>query len=224
MARVALVEDNAELAAIVAGSLHAAGLACDVFGTASALRIACKEVVYAALILDRGLPDGDGLSSLRSMRVAGLKTPCLILTARDAIHDRVDGLEAGADDYLTKPFSTEELVARVRALLRRPTALAPSIARFEDLEVDTRLSSLRCGDIEVLLSASGAQALVVLLNANGQVVSRRTLEGAAWGMSEPVMPNALDVVLFRLRRALVDVGSRCTIVNVRGRGYRLEHD
>ena len=120
MSRIALIEDHERLAALVRKALAGAGIEADTFGRVDSAWAALREAPYDALIVDRGLPDGDGLALVRRLREAGHLTPCLMLTARDALHDRIDGLESGADDYLAKPFPMEELVARVRALLRRP--------------------------------------------------------------------------------------------------------
>ena len=127
MNRIALIEDHARLAALVARSLANSGIETDVFHQIAPAWLALQEIDYGVLVIDRGLPDGDGLELVQRLRAAGRSTPCLMLTARDALSDRVGGLEAGADDYLTKPFPMEELIARVRALLRRP-APAPGPA------------------------------------------------------------------------------------------------
>ncbi len=135
MNRIALVEDHARLAALVRQSLQAAGIPTDVFPTLEAAWRGLQEIDYGALVVDRGLPDGDGLNLVRRLRAAGTGTPCLMLTARDALHDRLEGLDSGADDYLTKPFPMEELVARVRALMRRPAALRALQPRFGDIQL-----------------------------------------------------------------------------------------
>jgi DNA-binding response OmpR family regulator len=122
MYRIALVEVHARLAGLITEALQPAGILVDVFPAMEAAWLALREIDYAALVIDCGLPDSDGLELVKRLRAASRDVPCLMLTARDALHDRVDGLESGADDYLTKPFPMEELVARVRALIRRDAA------------------------------------------------------------------------------------------------------
>lgn len=142
MSRVALIEDHQRLAEMVRQALSAAGIEADLFSTVSEASYGVNRGDYAVLIVDRGLPDGDGLAFLRALRAAGVMTPCLMLTARDALHDRVDGLESGADDYVTKPFAMSELVARVRTLMRRPPMLRDWFCRSPTSR-STR-SSARC--------------------------------------------------------------------------------
>jgi len=144
------------------------------------------------------------------------------LTARDALHDRVDGLEAGADDYLAKPFERDELVARVRALLRRQQAWVVSMPQWAGLVVDPAGARLSCGRSSVNLAPSELQLMLALVRAEGKVVRRSALEAAAWGLTEPVTPNALDVALHRLRRKLEALGSPARLVNTKGVGYSLE--
>lgn len=224
MNRIALVEDHARLADLVRQALLGAGIAVDVFTSLEAAWQAAREIDYGALVVDRGLPDGDGLMLVKRLRGAGKATPCLMLTARDALHDRIDGLESGADDYLTKPFPMEELVARVRALLRRPAALRSDIPAYGDVQLLVEEGRLACGDEAITLSPSELQILLCLVRQGGQAVRRAALEAAAWGLSEAVTPNALDVALHRLRRKLVAVGSLLQIVNIRNHGYALRED
>jgi DNA-binding response OmpR family regulator len=220
MNRILLIEDSPELAGLIANALAAVGVAADVFDSIGAAREAMHHVDYAALVLDRGLPDGDGLTLLRGLRLAGSQLPCLVLTARDALHDRVDGLETGADDYLAKPFAMDELVARVRALLRRPAAPLRSLEpSYGDVRVRSVAHQMVCGDQQVVLAPSELQVMLVLVQCAGDTVRRTKLEAAAWGLSEAVSPNALDVVLYRLRRKLGVIGSAMEIANVRGQGY-----
>ena len=134
--RLLLVEDNSALAELVAQGLGRSGFAVDVIGAAGEIQERLLSSQYAAVVLDLGLPDGDGLDSLRAMRARGDRTPVLILTARGSVHDRVDGLNAGADDYLVKPFATEELVARLQALLRRPGELLGNRLEVGGLTLD----------------------------------------------------------------------------------------
>jgi two-component system response regulator QseB len=144
-----------------------------------------------------------------------------MLTARDALHDRVDGLEAGADDYLPKPFSMEELVARVRALMRRPPGLRSLTPAFGGVEVLPSDGCMRHGAESVSLAPAELQLMISLVQACGQTVRHAALELAGWGLSDAVTPNALDVALHRLRRKLQAIDAAIQIVNVRGHGYAL---
>lgn len=224
MHRIALVEDHTRLAELVRQALQAAGISVDVFHGIEAAWVALRDIDYGALVVDRGLPDGDGLQLVERLRSAGKGTPCLMLTARDALHDRVEGLESGADDYLTKPFPMEELVARVRALMRRPAALRALQPRFGDIQLQPAEGRLACGDESVSLAPAELQIMVCLVNQAGATVRRAGLEAAAWGLSDAVTPNALDVALHRLRRKLLAVGSVLQIVNIRNHGYALRED
>lgn len=224
MSRVILIEDHDRLARLIGKGLEAAGIAVDVFNRIDVAWAAIQQIPYQALILDRGLPDGDGLALLKKLRNAGLGLPCLVLTARDALHDRIEGLEAGADDYLPKPFAMDEMVARVRALLRRPVecrALDPS---HGDLTLHSVTSMLCCRDEKVALAPAEVHIMQLLLRKHEEVVRRSALEAAAWGLSEAVTPNALDVALHRMRRKLQSIGSNQRIINVRGLGYALRED
>ena len=224
MSRILLIEDHDRLAQLIRKALVAAGIGVDVSDCINAAWAAVTQVPYQALVLDRGLPDGDGLALLHKLRSAGFRVPCLVLTARDALHDRVEGLEAGADDYLPKPFAMDEMVARVRALLRRPTEFRPLDPSHGDLTLHSAASILCCGDEKVTLAPAEVHIMLLLLRKHEEVVRRNALEAAAWGLSEAVTPNALDVALHRIRRKLLAIGSRQRIVNVRGLGYALRED
>jgi DNA-binding response OmpR family regulator len=150
--------------------------------------------------------------------------PCLVLTARDALHDRVEGLEAGADDYLAKPFAMEEMTARVRALLRRSTEARPLDPSHGDLTLRPNAGVMCCGEEIVTLAPTEMQLMMALLQKHDEVIRRSALEAAAWGLSEAVTPNALDVAVHRLRRKLLAIGSIHKIVNVRSLGYSLRED
>jgi DNA-binding response OmpR family regulator len=221
MSRVVLLEDSTRLAGMICKALAAAGIQADTFERIGAAWSALSAGSYAAAIIDRGLPDGDGLNLVRRLRAAGLSIPCLMLTARDALHDRVDGLESGADDYLAKPFPMEELVARVRALMRRPAELQDSAPAFGDLQLQPRAGCANCGIESITLSPAEMEILSALVSAQGRTIRRGELEHAAWGLTEPVTPNALDVALHRLRRKLLAIGSKVKIVNNRGYGFSL---
>lgn len=222
MSRVAIVEDHARLADMVVRALAAVGIEADLFRTLSEAAYGLRQADYAVLIVDRGLPDGDGLSFVRELRAAGRMAPCLMLTARDALHDRVDGLESGADDYVTKPFAMSELVARVRTLMRRPLALTELVQSFAGLIVDPKQREMRCGISSVVLAPAELQVMLCLVQAAGRIVRHAALEHAAWGLGEAVTPNALEVTVHRLRKKLSVLDARVRLTNLRGVGFALE--
>lgn len=222
MSRVALIEDHQRLAAMVRQALSGAGIETDLFSTASEASYGVNRGDYAVLIIDRGLPDGDGLTFLRELRAAGQMTPCLMLTARDALHDRVDGLESGADDYVTKPFAMSELVARVRTLMRRPPTLAELIVSFADITVDPQQRAMRRGAETVTLAQAELQIMLCLVKAAGRTVRHAALEHAAWGLGEAVTPNALEVTVHRLRKKLTALDAATRLANIRGAGFALQ--
>jgi DNA-binding response OmpR family regulator len=224
MNRIALVEDHERLATLVRKALAGAGIEVDVFDRIASARHAIAETPYGAIVVDRGLPDGDGLALVQRLRADGNRTPCLMLTARDAVHDRVEGLEAGADDYLAKPFSMEELAARVRALLRRPAEMRSLAPAFGDVRLAPDQGTMSCGDETVTLPSAELQIMLCLVKAEGLIVRRATLEAAAWGLTEAVTPNALDVALHRVRKKLLAIASTLQLLNVRGHGYALRPD
>ncbi|MGE7989688.1 response regulator transcription factor [Pseudomonas sp. NPDC089554] len=221
MSRILLIEDHDRLAQLTCKGLSAAGIAVDVVSRIDTAWAAIQQVPYQAIILDRGLPDGDGLTLLARLRSAGIGLPCLVLTARDALHDRVQGLDAGADDYLPKPFAMDEMVARVKALLRRPVEFRTLHLAHGDLTLRPDAGALCCADESITLAPAEMHIMLLLLRKPEEVVRRATLEAAAWGLSEAVTPNALDVALHRIRRKLLAIGSCQRIVNIRGLGYAL---
>jgi DNA-binding response OmpR family regulator len=221
MNRILLVEDHARLAALIRQALDKAGVSVDAFERIEPAWTASRQVAYGAMIVDRGLPDGDGLTLVKRCRAARVHTPCLMLTARDALHDRIQGLDGGADDYLTKPFEMDELVARVRALLRRPVEQHTLTPGYGDIQLRPDEGAMHCSDHCVTLPPAEMQIMLEFVRGGGQVVRRNLLESAAWGLSDAVTPNALDVALHRLRRKLRAIGSRQRIVNIRTLGYAL---
>lgn len=221
MNRVALIEDHQRLARFIERAFEGAGIEVDSFETVSAAKAAVRLMTYSVLVVDRGLPDGDGLDFIRELRRSGDATPCLVLTARDAVHDRIEGLEHGADDYLVKPFSMDELVARVRALLRRPPVLQTLSPEYQGLQVLPDQGVMRFGDESITLAAAEMQIMVMLVKAAGQTVRRTALENAAWGLDNAVTPNAMDVALFRLRKKLGAIGATVQIATFRGLGHAL---
>ena len=221
MNRILLLEDHVRLAALIRRALDGAGIPVDVFEGSEAAWSASRQMSDGVMIVDRGVPDGDGLTFVQRCRAAGVHTPCLMLTARDALHDRVQGLESGADDYMVKPFSMDELVARVRALLRRPVEQHTLTPDCGDIQLRPDEGLMCCGDERITLPPAEMQLMLAFVRSGGQVIRRALLESAAWGLSEAVTPNALDVALHRLRRKLQAIGSRQRIVNIRTLGYAL---
>ena len=221
MPRVLIVEDHPRMAQAMAIALRAQGIACDTVPSLRQAAAFLETVRYDALILDLGLPDGDGLSLLAQLRALRQSTPCMIVTARDALGDRVSGLENGADDYLTKPFEMAELVARTKALMRRHQPWTPDEACFADLRVLPQASTLFVGSSSITLSPSELQVLLSLIRHAGQVVRRGALESAAWGAFSEITPKALDVAVLRLRGKLSALQSGVSIVNIKGVGYAL---
>jgi DNA-binding response OmpR family regulator len=222
MSRVALIEDHERLASMIRQALSGAGVETDIFSDLSEAAYGIGKARYEVLIMDRGLPDGDGLAFLQSLRATGQMTPCLMLTARDALHDRIDGLESGADDYVTKPFAMSELVARVRTLMRRPPILTTLVQSFADLTVDPQQHSMHCDGKTTGLAPAELQIMLALVKAEGQTVRHAALEHAAWGLADAVTPNALEVTIHRLRKKLQAISSTTVLANIRSAGFVLQ--
>jgi two-component system, OmpR family, phosphate regulon response regulator OmpR len=225
MNRIALVEDHERLSMLVRKALASAGIEVDVFDRIASARHAIAETPYGAIVVDRGLPDGDGLSLVRKLRAEGNVTPCLMLTARDAVHDRVEGLEAGADDYLAKPFEPLELVLRIRAMLRRavppaPPAPAGPVAIGAAI-FDPERGELRGAGGAIRLTAGEAALLGALARRAHEVLSRDDI-AAVLGMDD-ASERAVDVQVTRLRRKIeADPREPRFLLTVRGRGYVLK--
>lgn len=221
--RILLIEDDRALCRALTAALAREGYTSDeCHDGEDGLSLLC-EGQYAAAILDRMLPGMDGLAVMRAARKRGVTTPVLMLTALDRVGDRVDGLDAGADDYLTKPFDTRELLARLRALLRRrDTSPAPGRQFFyADLVLDAEELTLTGPKGAVTLSRTECDLAEALLNQAGRLAGRAMLMGWVWG-AQAVEESNLDTYIHFLRRRLRAVGSRVVIATVRGAGYRLE--
>jgi DNA-binding response OmpR family regulator len=186
-----------------------------------AARAAFAVTTYDAAILDLGLPDGDGLSLLQKLRSEGNQTPILVLTARDAVEDRVSGLDTGADDYLIKPFAMTELVARTKALLRRPGGALGTVLVAGNISFDTIGRDVRVGSISVLLTRREAAILEHLMRRLGRVVPKTLLEERLYGIDDELESNAIPVHIHHLRRKLLDAAGTAEIHTVRGLGYVL---
>jgi DNA-binding response OmpR family regulator len=222
--RLLVVEDNAELATLLAKGLSAAGFAADCVGTAQDARDALATTRYAAIVLDLGLPDEDGLVLLRELRVRTDATPVLVLTARGGVRDRVTGLRSGADDYLVKPFALEELVARLQALLRRPGELLGRSLRVGNIVFDTEARQVIVADVPQLFSLREVALLEILMRRAGRVVSKKLVEDHLFGLSGEVGSNAVEVYVHRLRKQLADSGANAQIHTIRGVGYLIAED
>jgi DNA-binding response OmpR family regulator len=217
--RLLLVEDDPGLARVVEQGLREGGYAVDTAADGEqGLELALLEP-YDLLILDWMLPQLSGLDVCRQLRAKGCQTPILLLTARDAIEDRVTGLDSGADDYLVKPFALQELLARVRALLRRPEGSSRSpILRVGSIELDPSTREVRRDSVEVVLTNKEYQLLEYLMRHSGQVVSRDQIIAHVWDYEFTAESNVVDVYIRSLRRKLGGDGG---IRTIRGAGYQL---
>jgi two-component system response regulator QseB len=215
--RLLLIEDDDMIGRAMRQGLLAAGFAVDWVTDARAAQLSLSTGVYDLAILDLGLPRGDGMDLLKTLRQAGDSMPVLIASARDTVKDRIAGLEAGADDYVLKPFDLDELVARVRALMRRHAGSGHPVLRHGGLALDPMRKEVTLADQPVELSAREFAVLEALMQTPGAVLSRERLEEAVYGWGQEIASNAIEVHLHNLRKKL---GSE-TIKNVRGVGYRI---
>ena len=222
--RVLLVEDNDELVSLLVKSLARSGFSADAVANAGDAAHSLAAMRYAAIVLDLGLPDQDGLTLLRSVRGRGDSTPVLVLTARDGVSDRVNGLRAGADDYLVKPFAMEELVARLQALLRRPGNLLGRQLSFGNVSLETEGRQVFVDGTLRVFAARETAILEILLRRDGNVVPKRLFEDQLFGLSGDVGSNAVEVYVHRLRKMLSDCGATVKIHTVRGVGYLLSEE
>jgi len=222
--RLLIVEDNEELADLLAKGLKTAGYEADLLSTVEEARAVLSATFYAALVLDLGLPDGDGLDLLRDLRQRGNPIPVLVLTARGGLNDRVQGLRSGADDYLVKPFALEELIARLEAQLRRPGQLLGSSLRIANLAFDTQNRQASIDDEPQVLSARETAVLELLMRSKGRVVSKKQVEDHIFGHSGEVASNAVEVYVHRLRKQLSERGARVQVHTIRGVGYLIAEE
>lgn len=217
MTRILIVEDDASLAEALAALIRKAGFSVDLSRNgADAMHLAVNEN-YAAVVLDLGLPAFDGVVVLNAMREAKRTAPVLVLTARDRLADKAKAFKAGADDYLTKPFEPEELLLRLRALLRRSTGVTQTVVEVGHLSLDTTTGNIACGGKQLSLTHLETQVLTHLMRHADAVVSRTQISEAVYELDRDVNFNTLEVIVSRLRRKI----GRDLIETVRGGGYRL---
>ena len=219
--RVLVVEDDPEVAEFLQRVLRDATWAVDVTPTCAAARQQLAMVPYDLAVIDVGLPDGDGFELCRALRREGNHTPVLLLTARNAVNDRVRGLDAGADDYLAKPFAVSELLARLRALARRPSAVVAPVLQCDDLTLDPAQRTVYRAGVELALTAREFALLEFLLRNARRVCTRARILEAVWDDNFDPVANAVDVLVGRLRRKVDRPGLRPLVCTIRGTGYML---
>jgi heavy metal response regulator len=219
--RILVIEDEPSIATFVRQGLAEAGYGVDIAdGGADALHW-IGIAPYDVIVLDVMLPDMDGLAVCAEMRRRGVDAPILMLTARDAVDDRVAGLDSGADDYLIKPFAFAELLARIRALLRREPALKGAVLQVADLTLDTTSHEVRRGDQLIILTSKEYSLLEFLMRHPNQTLTRTSIADHIWNYEFDHLTNVIDVYIFTLRRKIDDPWELKLIHTVRGVGYRL---
>ena len=220
--KLLFAEDDLDLSAAVKTLLERSGFLVDaVHDGAEAVDYALAED-YDGIILDWMMPEKDGIEALQEMRRKGIRTPCMLLTARDAVEDRVTGLDAGADDYLPKPFNGKELLARIRAMLRRRDSYVPDVISWEDLHLDKGSCELRCGDQSIRLTGKMYQMMELFMENPKHLFSAQQLMDKIWGWDSDAEINVVWVNISQLRKKLGELGSETEIRVYRGTGYALE--
>lgn len=219
--RLLIIEDETRIAELVKAALARVGFAVDVVSLCADARAALAMTSYDAAIIDLGLPDGDGLSLLGELRTRGNQTPILVLTARDAVEDRVRGLDTGADDYLVKPFAITELIARTKALLRRPGGALGMTLKAGNISFDTIERDVRVEGTSLILPRRESAILENLMRRLGRVVPKAVFEEKLYGLDDEHESNTIPVHIHHLRRKLQDAGATAEIHTVRGVGYFL---
>jgi two-component system OmpR family response regulator len=219
--RVLVVEDEVRMANVIRLSLSREGLAADVAGDGEQAIWMATAVDYDAIVLDVMLPGRSGFEACRALREGGVWSPVLMLTARDAVEDRVAGLDCGADDYLVKPFALAELHARLRSLVRRGRPERPTVLTVGDVRLDPARREVHRGEVEVDLSSKEFALLEALMHRPGEVLTRLELIEQAWDFAYEIRSNVIDVYIRRLRRKLDEPFGAASLETVRGAGYRL---
>lgn len=220
--RILLVEDEAEMARALASALKRYDMVVDHVPTFAEAEEAISADVHAAVLLDRQLPDGDGLALIPKLRARADGVPIIVLTARGELADRIAGLDSGADDYLSKPFAVEELLARLRAVLRRPAGLSPDVIRAGRLGFDVGHREASIDGQPFELPRRELLVLEALIRRMGRTVLRSALEEAVYNFDDEIQSNALDTHISRLRRKLAGADAGIEIHGIRGVGYLLK--
>lgn len=222
--RLLYIEDNEKLALNTSASLRDAGFAVDCVRTGEDALHSVKSFDYDAIILDLGLPDQDGFVLLPEIKALKPQTPVIICTARDALDDRIKGLNTGSDDYVVKPFAVAELVARIKAVLRRPGGALGMTLVYGNVAFETTDRTVTIDDQVTRFSKRELALLELFLRRGEQVVSKEAIENALYGFDEPATPNAIEVLTHRLRKKLQECGASIVIHNLRGIGYVLQEE
>ena len=220
--RVLVVEDDSRLARVLEKGLREAAYAVDVVGTGKAAVYEGSVIPYDAIVLDVGIPEPNGFEVARRLRAKGVASRILMLTARDTVTDRIEGLDSGADDYLTKPFAFDELLARLRALMRRTGEVLPSELRLGDLRLDTRRRRAWVAGVDVPLTTKEYTLLEYMARNAGKVIGRAEISDHVWDEAYDPASNLIEVYMNRLRRKLDRGRDRPLIHTRRGAGYVLE--
>lgn len=220
--RILLVEDHVSLSDMLEEQFARAGYIVDTARDGADALSSIKRIAYDVVVLDLGLPKMDGVEVLRSVRSSASRSlPIIVLTARDDIESRIAGLNAGADDYVVKPFDWGELEARVRAVLRRPGRLQSEILHFGNVSLEAARKDARVNDVAVELARREYALLEELLRAAPRVVIKDQLEDRLYTVNEAVTPNAIEAIVSRLRKKLSSLDADVKIVTVRGIGYKM---
>ena len=220
--KILFAEDDRDLSRAVKTLLERSGFTVDAVDNGADALDYATDAGYDCIVLDWMMPKGDGVSVLKTLRERGIHTPCMLLTARDTVEDRVTGLDAGADDYLPKPFATSELMARVRALLRRKGDYIPDVLRYGDLELDKGAMELRCGEKTVRLSNKAFQLMEMFMEHPRVLLSVTQIMERVWGWDSEAEINVVWVNISYLRKKLAEIGAHVEIHAARGAGYSLE--
>ncbi len=220
--RLLIVEDDDRLADALRRGLEEAGHVVDLAGDGISARLIATDHPFDAIVLDVNLPGCDGLSVLRDLRLAGVSTPIVIATARDETEDVVEGLDAGADDYIRKPFALSELAARLRTVTRREAPPAPAVLVCGTLSLDLSTRRVTRGDREIAMTARELAFLEYFLRNQKRVLTRPMIETALWDRTSETTSNVVDVYVRRLRLKIDGPGQQPLLHTVRGIGYRME--